>query len=159
MALGEGGSWAGRPALSLGDRSPLPGYREKATLANVRSEGTCPVGSFPRARTAYGCEDMVGNVSEWCRMIEGDDYGRLPKDRPEIGAGAGRPRLCARTRLLLLAVGPRSDACLAPAAAVGDAALGRFSAGMLLTVLSGLIPLPGLLTPAKLPRGVSPARR
>jgi sulfatase modifying factor 1 len=72
------------PPFPWGDKSPVPGYREKATLANVRSRGTCPVGSFPRTRTAYGCEDMVGNVSEWCRMIEGDDYGRLPKERPEI---------------------------------------------------------------------------
>ncbi len=67
-----------------GDKSPLPGYREKVTLANVRSQSTCPVGSFPRTRTAYGCEDMVGNVSEWCRMIEGDDYGRLSEERPEM---------------------------------------------------------------------------
>jgi sulfatase modifying factor 1 len=67
-----------------GDKSPLPGYREKTTLANVRSRSTCPIGSYPRTRTAYGCEDMVGNVSEWCRMIEGDDYGIFPEERPEI---------------------------------------------------------------------------
>jgi serine/threonine-protein kinase len=72
------------PPFPWGDKSPLPGYREKVSLANVRSESTCPVGSFPRTRTAYGCEDMVGNVSEWCRMIEGDDFGRIPEERPEI---------------------------------------------------------------------------
>ena len=72
------------PPFPWGDKSPVPVYREKINLANVRSRGTCPVGSFPRTRTAYGCEDMVGNVSEWCRMIEGDDYGRLPRERPEI---------------------------------------------------------------------------
>ncbi|HZU35342.1 MAG TPA: SUMF1/EgtB/PvdO family nonheme iron enzyme, partial [Gemmataceae bacterium] len=64
--------------------SPLRGYREPPTLANVRTGGTCPIGSFPRTRTAYGCEDMIGNVSEWCRMTEGEDYGRLPPERPEI---------------------------------------------------------------------------
>lgn len=72
------------PPFPWGEKSPLPGYREKTTLANVRSQGTCPVGSFPRTRTAYGCEDMVGNVSEWCRMIEGDDYGHFPEERPEL---------------------------------------------------------------------------
>jgi serine/threonine-protein kinase len=72
------------PTFPWGDKSPVPRYGEKTTLANVRSHGTCPVGSFPRTRTAYGCEDMVGNVSEWCRMIEGDDYDRLPEERPEI---------------------------------------------------------------------------
>jgi serine/threonine-protein kinase len=71
------------PPFPWGDKSPVPGYREMTTLANVRSHSTCPVGSFSRTRTAYGCEDMVGNVSEWCRTTEGDDYGRLPKERPE----------------------------------------------------------------------------
>ena len=41
-------------------------------LVNVASEGTVAVGSYPRTRTAYGCEDMIGNVSEWCRMTTGD---------------------------------------------------------------------------------------
>jgi serine/threonine-protein kinase len=71
------------PPFPWGDMSPVPDYGKKATLTNVRSRGTCPVGSFPRTRTAYGCQDMVGNVSEWCRMKEGDDYGRLPQERPE----------------------------------------------------------------------------
>jgi serine/threonine-protein kinase len=66
----------GRP-FPWGDAFPFP-------LANVRSRSTCAVGSFPRTRTAYGCEDMVGNVSEWCQMIEGDDYGHIPEKRPEV---------------------------------------------------------------------------
>jgi serine/threonine-protein kinase len=72
------------PPFPWGDKSPVPGYHEKPTLANVRSIATRPVGSFPRTRTAYGCEDMVGNVSEWCRMIAGDDYGHFSEERPEI---------------------------------------------------------------------------
>ncbi len=72
------------PPFPWGDQSPIPGYRERPTLANVRSDGTCAVGSFPRTRTAYGCEDMIGNVSEWCRTIEGDDYGQVPDCRPDI---------------------------------------------------------------------------
>jgi serine/threonine-protein kinase len=86
------------PPFPWGDKSPVPGYREKTTLANVRSNGTCPVGSFPRTRTAYGCEDMVGNVSEWCRMVEGDDYGCLPKERPEIRVPASSELVYAAAR-------------------------------------------------------------
>jgi formylglycine-generating enzyme required for sulfatase activity len=72
------------PPFPWGNESPYSRAGGKPNLANVRSRGTCPVGSFPRTRTAYGCEDMVGNVSEWCRMIEGDEHGRLPEERPEI---------------------------------------------------------------------------
>jgi serine/threonine-protein kinase len=71
------------PPFPWGDESPVPNYPRTPTLANVRSHATCPVGSYPRTRTAYGCEDMVGNVSEWCRSVEGDEYGRLPEARPE----------------------------------------------------------------------------
>jgi serine/threonine-protein kinase len=74
-----------------GDKSPDT-YTHKPTLANLRTPSTCPVGNFPRTRTAYGCEDMIGNVSEWCRMIEGEDYGQLPEKRPEVKLSAdGEP--------------------------------------------------------------------
>jgi formylglycine-generating enzyme required for sulfatase activity len=86
------------PPFPWGDQSPLPNYGEKATLANVRSQGTCAVGSFPQTRTAYGCEDMVGNVSEWCRMSEGDDYGRFPEERPEIWVPAAGEIVYAAVR-------------------------------------------------------------
>jgi serine/threonine-protein kinase len=46
---------------------------------NVRGNETCPVGSFPRTRSAYGCEDLVGNVSEWCLITEVDEYGFVPE--------------------------------------------------------------------------------
>jgi serine/threonine-protein kinase len=52
-------------------------------LANVHAPAPCPVGQFPRTRTAYGCEDMVGNVSEWCRMTEGD-FGAMPEPWPDV---------------------------------------------------------------------------
>jgi serine/threonine-protein kinase len=75
------------PPYPWGD---LPPRNANPRLANVRSTAACPVGSFPRTRTAYGCEDMVGNVSEWCRMIKGDDHGLLPEDRPPIRFPKGR---------------------------------------------------------------------
>ena len=70
-----------------------PPVSRAGRLAQVASAGTCPVGSFPRTRTAYGCEDMVGNVSEWCLPAGADDPGHfprgLPDDRPDPAAAAG----------------------------------------------------------------------
>jgi serine/threonine-protein kinase len=38
---------------------------QKSTdLTNVCSTATCPVGHYPRTRTPYGCEDLIGNVSD-----------------------------------------------------------------------------------------------
>lgn len=45
-----------------------------AKLARVESKATAAVGSYPNVRTAFGCEDMVGNVSEWCHLTEEIDY-------------------------------------------------------------------------------------
>lgn len=40
---------------------------------NVANKHTMPVGSFTNVRSAYGCEDMAGNVSEWCVTDTQDD--------------------------------------------------------------------------------------
>jgi serine/threonine-protein kinase len=56
-------------------------------LANVGTDGTCAVGSYPRTRSPYGCEDLVGNVSEWCRTADGKDLGRFPEPWPEVAPG------------------------------------------------------------------------
>lgn len=39
-------------------------------LANVYGTSTTPVGSYGKTRSAYGCQDMIGNVSEWCFAAE-----------------------------------------------------------------------------------------
>jgi serine/threonine-protein kinase len=80
------------PTFPWGDLPPTK------ALVNVRASGTCPVGKFPRTRTAYGCEDMVGNVSEWCRMIEGEDYGRFPEQRPDERVPTGPDPVYAGVR-------------------------------------------------------------
>jgi serine/threonine-protein kinase len=85
------------PPFPWGDEWTRPAHGESG-LANVRSSGTCPVGTFSRTRSAYGCEDMVGNISEWCCMIEGDNYGQIPEKRPEIQVPTGGTPVYAAVR-------------------------------------------------------------
>jgi serine/threonine-protein kinase len=35
-------------------------------LAHVGATDTCAVGKYGHVRSPYGCEELVGNVSEWC---------------------------------------------------------------------------------------------
>jgi serine/threonine-protein kinase len=72
----------GRP-FPWGEDFPF-GNRLIGPLANVKSNGTVPVGSFPRVRTPYGCEDLIGNVSEWCQMTDSDNYGEVPQTWPNL---------------------------------------------------------------------------
>jgi serine/threonine-protein kinase len=51
------------------DGRPYPwgeGSWDNSKYAHVRKAGTCEVGKFAHVRSPYGCEEMVGNVSEWC---------------------------------------------------------------------------------------------
>jgi serine/threonine-protein kinase len=60
------------------DRDPRP-----EQLTNVHSGGTVKVGNYPRTRTPYGCEDLVGNVSEWCQPGKDNQYDVMPPACPE----------------------------------------------------------------------------
>lgn len=63
------------------DARPYPwGHWLPSTqLCWYRASTTCEIGSYPRVRTAYGCQDMAGNVSEVCFP-----EGGLPGDPREI---------------------------------------------------------------------------
>jgi serine/threonine-protein kinase len=79
-----------------GEESPFVSRTEK--LANLNSAKTCRVGSYPRTRTAYGCEDMVGNVSEWCQMGGEDDFGAIPQTWPDVSPKPNPPPIYAAVR-------------------------------------------------------------
>ncbi len=38
-------------------------------LAHVGANRTCEVGKFGHVRSPYGCEELAGNVSEWCQPM------------------------------------------------------------------------------------------
>jgi len=51
----------------------IPHGKQIQKLAHVsafgaRREDTVAVGNYAEVRTPYGCEDMIGNVSEWCHI-------------------------------------------------------------------------------------------
>ncbi len=77
-----------------GNDAPLGG---RARVANVESSATCPVGRFGRTRSPYGCEDLVGNVSEWCQP-GGDDYGAMPLALPDAEPAPGGEESYASVR-------------------------------------------------------------
>jgi formylglycine-generating enzyme required for sulfatase activity len=85
--------WLWEKAARGPDGRPYPWGVEppSGSLTNVRSSDTYPVGHFARTRTPYGCEDLVGNVSEWCQMTEGDDFGYFPET---CGWSAGTGGAC-----------------------------------------------------------------
>ncbi|MDY0095930.1 MAG: SUMF1/EgtB/PvdO family nonheme iron enzyme, partial [Candidatus Vecturithrix sp.] len=54
---------------------------------------TSTVGGFPRGVSPYGCEDMAGNVWEWCLDWYGSDYyANSPKENPR-GPDSGSYRV------------------------------------------------------------------
>ncbi|MFO0822091.1 MAG: SUMF1/EgtB/PvdO family nonheme iron enzyme [Gemmataceae bacterium] len=43
-----------------GEAMPTP------KLTQIGATATCEVGKFSKVRSPYGCEELIGNVSEWC---------------------------------------------------------------------------------------------
>jgi serine/threonine-protein kinase len=49
-----------------GETSP---YNRKRLLAHVQTNSTAEVGKYTAVRSPYGCEELIGNVSEWCNPV------------------------------------------------------------------------------------------
>src|SRR5207253_2226148 len=65
-----------------GDGAPTDG---KTKLAHLGAKGTAEVGRYSKVRSPYGCEDLVGNVSEWCQFVpEKLPPGVFPPPWPDV---------------------------------------------------------------------------
>jgi serine/threonine-protein kinase len=64
-----------------GEGAPTDGTK----LAHLGATGNSEVGRYGKVRSPYGCEDLVGNVSEWCYPAPEDSPpGHFPPPWPEL---------------------------------------------------------------------------
>jgi serine/threonine-protein kinase len=84
--------WLWEKAARGTDGRPHPwgagGYHGGKKLAHVSASETCAVGKYAHIRSPYGCEELIGNVSEWCfPMPAKAPVGQFPPhDPPAIPA-------------------------------------------------------------------------
>ena len=75
--------WMWEKAARGTDARRFPwGNFQSERFVNMNSAVTSKAGEYTGTRSAYGCEDMVGNVSEWCHAIEPETL--QPKQSVEL---------------------------------------------------------------------------
>lgn len=58
-------------------------FERAPELAHVKATQTAPIGAYPHVRTAFGCEQMIGNVSEFCLRSDVPTGAVLATPSPE----------------------------------------------------------------------------
>lgn len=69
-------------------------YKSKCNSADSGLDRTSPVGIFPEDESPYGCQDMAGNVLEWCSDWYAKDYYLNSQDINPKGTKSGIYRIC-----------------------------------------------------------------
>lgn len=69
----------------------LPPRSPGLKLAHVSEFDTVPVGSYSNVRSPYGCEDLVGNISEWCYSSLPLPKGTKPGHFPPLDSAPTSP--------------------------------------------------------------------
>lgn len=93
---------AGGAAYAWGDAPPSEHGRYRASYGSDQCcstddgdgfEYTAPVGSFPSGRSAFGAEDMTGNVWEWVADTYGEAYYRRSPAVDPVNAEPGKQKV------------------------------------------------------------------
>ncbi len=80
-----GNTWNAEMCNCWDDTNPVGG--------GYKSGQTTPVGSYPNDVSPYGCYDMAGNVSEWCKDICDYTYYYVSPPRDPQGPKFDGPRI------------------------------------------------------------------
>ena len=85
-----GNAWDGGKANSA---DATAGWERSDRTTRDGHTHTAPVGSFASGVSPFGCCDMAGNVSEWCRDWYKEDYYVACPDRDPMGPDTGQYRV------------------------------------------------------------------